>query len=804
MSQEQINRLIRKRPLLFVFLFFAGGITLGYYVTLTSLLTFIIINLLLALILIIYFMPEKSKVSPLLPPFFLCFLTVLLAGFLWINWQELKYQSRFSTVNFNDQGKYQVLGEIVVRLNALQGNRLYLKPYYLDGFPIKYGLVQLEQRFLPGKLKAGDVIKAGLVLKTPHQQLNPGGFCSYRYLKKNGIYSRGYLEQDWEKVGERKIGLNYLLIKLKERLLTIIELTIDQPYQQLLGALLLGERADLPQEWRDNFSKIGLNHLLAISGLHVGFIVIIFRALLQPFQLKPVLQNSIISLLLVLYIMLTGFRPAIIRAGLLALAFFWAPVFKRSGDIYNLLGLTAIINLLFNPYELFNPGFQLSYLILVMIINWYWLLKDFLPSPLAVSVAAQLGSMPITAYYFNSIALSGIVANIWAIPLTGLIVSLAMSGLLLSLINPVFGWLVNRPVYLLSKLMVKGVELMAAFPYGFFEVAAPAVLNCLFLYLFLLFFPFFYRKKIIPLHLTKRKRNFQLFSVAFLLFLLLNLMIPLFNNQLEVIFLAVGQGDSVFIDFPSGQTMLVDGGGMAGYDSSQGKRSILPFLKKRGIKKLDLVFITHFDTDHALGITDLLQDNRVGRLIVASGFERNQLAEKVLKLAAEKGVKVSTVQAGDRFQFNQALLQVLNPERELPADRSRNENSIVLKLTYRNFSMLLTGDLEREGENRLLEQDLDLYCQILKLGHHGSSSSSSLVFLQRISPREGIISVGKNNYGHPAAAVLERAEQLGIRIWRTDQQGAIMIRSNGFSYQIRGFRRNSNERNILRSFRVTR
>ncbi|HLV10178.1 MAG TPA: ComEC/Rec2 family competence protein, partial [Halanaerobiales bacterium] len=257
--------------------------------------------------------------------------------------------------------------------------------------------------------------------------------------------------------------------------------------------------------------------------------------------------------------------------------------------------------------------------------------------------------------------------------------------------------------------------------------------------------------------------------------------------HLEVYFLSVDQGDSIYIKTPLNQHILVDGGGYAGINYTQGELKLLPFFKYRGVKKLDLVVVTHFDADHALGVREVLKEREVSLLAVPTLNSDNNLAREIIDLAYQKDIPIIILREGDNFRFGDVNCQVLNPPDKSTIIDSNN-NSIVLYLEYKEFSLLLTGDLEKEGEYRLLGQDNKVNSLILKLGHHGSAGSSSAAFLRRVSPLETVVSVGKNNYGHPSTNVLERIEEMGIRIWRTDEQGAIIVKSNGKSYTIKAYK----------------
>ena len=391
----------------------------------------------------------------------------------------------------------------------------------------------------------------------------------------------------------------------------------------------------------------------------------------------------------------------------------------------------------------------------------------------------------MTAYYFNLLTPIGLITNLWAVPLAGFIVSLALVGLLAGLVHPVFSSIVFKLLLYPIRFLIFSNGLMAAVPFGHIEVATPSVALLSFCLISLVILPFLLKKRIIPLNERKRKKRLFYFTIFSLLFIFFIFVFSVLDRQLELCFIAVGQGDSIFLRTPGKKCLLIDGGGFLGENSTHGEYTVLPYLKYKGIRKLDIVFITHFDADHALGIIDILRNRKIGLLVFPVNYDRNEIAERVIAEARRNDVPIALAQRGDYFLLDGVTIRILNP---VPGQRTtRNDNSLVIKVEYGNFSALLTGDLEGAGERRLLAEEASIKANILKLGHHGSNSSSTEDFLQQVAPEHGIISVGRNNYGHPAEEVLSRCAIQGITLWRTDEQGAIRVRSNGIAYSIEAY-----------------
>lgn len=759
------------RPFLWISLILIAGLVAGYNRDYS-----LLIIILFALFIIVFNIKNTSNRLTIL------FIAIFILGFLLIQIREVRYNSYYSTTRFNDQGVFTIRGIIQEDLLAVEGNKVYLKPFYIGKQQIKYGLIELNKDYLFSIPQEGDIVEYNLKLITPGMGLNPGEFCSFTNKKKQGIYSLGLIEGGMNLLKKDKTNFRYILVKAKKHLLYIINYSMKKPYNQVMKALLLGERNNLPEDWYKNFTTAGANHLLAISGLHIGFIILIMIKILNFIQIRDIHRNIIISIFLLFYIIITGCRPAVFRAGIIALLYIWGPFFDRKGDLFNLLGFSVVLILLIDPYQLFTPGFQFSYTVLIMLVVWYEYLQEYLPGIVGVSLAAQIGSIPITAYYFNLITPIGVLTNIWAIPLVGFLVSAGFISLIIGLFHPIISLSFNIFFYPLLTVLKAGMELMTLIPGGHLEVPSPHPVIVLLSIGIFLFLPMLLRKPAIPIIIarynTGRKYFFSFISLLILLYLLL----PYTDRSLELTFLAVGQGDSIYIELGK-HNMLIDGGGGVGDDSSRGIYTVIPFLKYRGIKSIDLVFITHFDQDHARGIVDIIKERKVGLVVIPDHFDNNYLYYKITEQAKLNNIPLQTTIEGDQYIIDDLILTVLNPGKTTSG--SRNDNSIVVKVAYKDFTALLTGDLGKTGEARLIKDEMvTLNSTVLKLGHHGSGDSSDLAFLKAVSPREGIISVGYNTYGHPSAEAVERCNSLGIRLWRTDQHGAITIKTDGEKYYI--------------------
>ena len=281
--------------------------------------------------------------------------------------------------------------------------------------------------------------------------------------------------------------------------------------------------------------------------------------------------------------------------------------------------------------------------------------------------------------------------------------------------------------------------------------------------------------------INKVKNNLKYIITIILIISIILYGIKIANPSTYIYFIDVGQGDSTLIITPQGKTILIDGGGSENYDV--GKNILLPYLLDRKVTNLDYVIISHFDTDHVGGILTVLEELNVKKVITGKQYESSENYEKFLRIVKEKNLLVKQVQKGDNINIEKHIqIKVLFPEKEKIEENNINNNSLVFKLMYKDFSILFTGDIERISEERLVKLYSNtniLKSTILKVAHHGSKTSSIQEFLELVHPKIALIGVGKNNlYGHPNQEIIERLKTIGIKIYRTDIDGEITIEVN--------------------------
>lgn len=548
------------------------------------------------------------------------------------------------------------------------------------------------------------------------------------------------------------------------------------PERGLLLGLLIGERRLLGPEGRELFQKNGVSHLLAISGLHVGMVALFFLLILRGLSGLPIFSRSItwlrcyplaVVLPVWFYVVAAGNPVSAVRAAVMATVVLAMTTLWRRIDFLNLLSLAAILVLLVSPLSLFSPSFQLSF-VAVLFLILFFKSKFFWRDLFFSSGLVTLGLAPFLLHHFNELSLMGLFINVVAIPwVTFLLLPI---GLLCWLLTGFFGldvaWFWEVAEYL-SRLLFWLLRHLS-------PVAEAMTWHGAFsLWKFpLYFFPF--------LFFRKRKLAVTLCCVAIIL-----LPNPRMHRELKITFLDVGQGDSIVLQLPNRKVWMIDGGGVRGSDYDIGRFVIAPYLWNEGIRRIDRIFLTHPHHDHYKGLGFVAQHFDPDFFYFNGDSppeEEREEYEAVRKQIEKSGAKfVQATRGTPILEEGEVHLKFLMPSPGGPQGHfDVNDNSLVMKLTFRDVSVFLAGDLMALGEKGLLESEVDLKATVLKLGHHGSDTSTGEDFLRRVAPSHAVMSLGEfNSYGMPGKTLLERLSRHSISLYRTDRQGGIEMTTDG-------------------------
>jgi len=562
----------------------------------------------------------------------------------------------------------------------------------------------------------------------------------------------------------------------------------------LAVALVWARKDGLTPEIREAFARAGTAHLLAISGFHVGVVAGVLLLCLSLLGLPHTLRFLLASLGVWVYAVAIGVPDAAFRAALLLSVLALGRVGNRAVAPLGAVATAFLGFLIFDPGALLRPGFQLSFMGAVGLVVGYrplsrWIsirsggrVPHYLCQGLAAGLAATVATLPLVAWHFGRVSLVGIPLTLLVTPLVALAIPGIFLSLLLSFFHLGLARFVASGVELVLELFLGIVRGAAALPFASVWVSHTTVLagtvafgtGVLFLTL--------------GLGVGRGVRKHLLWMVVVAGLLVGQPMSRLLHlGVLELVVLDVGQGDAALLRSPGGRWVLVDAGPRTRtFDA--GARTVLPFLRRRGVEALELLVLTHPDMDHVGGAASILEEFPVRAVLDPGLATGTEVFLEALEAAREHGVPWYVVGAGDSLNLDGMALRILAPDlgEEDGSDEGKNGASLVLEVRFGAFAALLTGDAPAASEERFLPELLSPRIQVLKVGHHGSSTSTTRELLERTNPETALISVGRRNrFGHPHKEVLARLRQTGAQVFRTDLGGPVVVRARrDGSYQV--------------------
>jgi competence protein ComEC len=645
-----------------------------------------------------------------------------------------------------------------------------------------------------GDLRTGDTVALQGRVRLPRGHANPGLFDYRGYLANRGVVGELRPAAGQLRVVSRAppLSLGGVLGRIREASTDALSARRLTDSYSLLPGLLLGQRWMVASTVDEAFESAGLAHVMAISGLHVGFVAAFLFPLLRALRLgrKGAALGTAVGL--VAYAAVTGGRPSVVRATVMACVLIAAAVAQRSWRPMNSLGVAAIIILAVRPRSPWDVGFQLSFLATAAILGLSRPVLDrfsrrsawsYVVAALVVSCGAQAGVAPILARCFNTIHPVAPLANLVVIPLVGLGVALGFTTLLAASLSPWLADMFAHANLVPLELSVGIARWLGRLPCASVAVSSPGLPVCAFYYVGL-----------VVAVLAVRYRRRAMWCTAFICLALavgLWWFSPTTGGMLELTVLDVGEGDSILIRVPGGESLLIDGGLRSRY-TDMGHAVVVPYLRSEGVRRLGALLLTHAHNDHVGGLPSVIREIRVDRAY-DTGFPHTSWSYRLyLQCLEERSIPLDAMREGDTIPLGDARLLVLYP-RESDLDRVRrnprlglNAVSVVTRLLYGRIAILLTGDAEEATERLLLERKHTLASPILKVGHHGAATSSTADFLEAVSAEVAIISAGAaNRFGHPHEEALGRLSAAGCRIYRTDVHGAVVVTTDGRSYRVK-------------------
>ena len=719
-----------------------------------------------------------------------------------LNEQNCKLQGIICEVG-KDKGKVKVID------NKYKNTYLYI---YVKGVELKYGdMVIFEGKF-----------------NQPEKRSNYKGFDKFEYYKNLKIYGTVKCSNVYVMSKNRgnpfKKYINIITDIVKQK---IEKSCLKEEEKGLLEGILLGDKENISEEITENFSESNISHILAVSGMHIVYIIFISNFLFNKIIGKHY-SKLISSIVILIYMCMVNFTSSIVRAGITGIIALMANFVYRKNDTWEALSISLFVILINNPFAIKDIGLQLSFAATVGIcvfdrtIKKYYeiwidkvsrrairknkkiikmvikILKSKIGKALIdafiVTISATISVMPIMIFNFNSLAVTSLIVSVFAGFLVGPIMILGIIFIFVK--TQIIGILLSIFLDILLKVSSIGNRL----PLNQIYLVTPKIYEILLYYVgtFIVNFiikirleknpnAFYLRGKYL-INFFKYKFKLKLKNIIsiILIICILNLFYLKIPKNLKIYFVDVGQGDCTLVITPNNKTILIDGGGSEFSNFNVGKSILMPYLLDRQIAVIDYVIFSHMDLDHAQGLLYVMENMKVKNAIIGKQYERTSNYDKFIKIAGNRGINIKVVEAGNRINIeNDVYFNVLWPSSSnMISENSVNNNSLVCKLVYKNFSMLFTGDIEEIAERAILKFYKNnpevLETKVLKVAHHGAKTSSTAEFLNAVKPKFALIGVGKNNnFGHPSELTLEKLKMVNCRVYRTDEVGEVFIRSDG-------------------------
>jgi competence protein ComEC len=619
---------------------------------------------------------------------------------------------------------------------------------------------------------------------------NPGEFDYNNYLRLYGTTGvlNVYAVSDFRIINYKADLFSDFIFKFRRSVAEKLSIYHDDQAAALMNGLLLADRSEINDQTKTEFVNAGVVHVLAVSGLNVEYVVLLCIILLGRFNIIP--KSLLTILAIILFLLITGMSASVFRAVLMTTSVIIAFITGRSTNMINSMAISALLLLTFFPFYIYDPGFQLTYTAVFSMAVFYPLFQQHiknikskiikaLSQLAALTLSAQIGTIPFTLYFFGKLSLTSLAANLIVIPYIGFIVGVGLASLVFAYIFPLAALFYGAINSLLIQLLYFIVHISGGEGYSFIRIRNFTLFDSFIFYLFLISFLYFNKKFVSVLSKTVL---IIILSADFYIISLADKKDLIRKNELTVLMIDVGQGDSFLIKFPDGETALIDAGN-ASMKYDYGEKVILPLLNYLDIDSIDYGFVSHIDTDHYGGFVSLIQSGLI-KAIYKPDLDTNLSRD----IKFESFVKANKLHVNhckrEILKVGNARIMILNSNfAGLNKGGSNNDRSMFMKIVYGNTSFLFTGDLSKKAEDyySMVYNDY-LKSTVLKVSHHGSKYGSSLSMLKFISPKISLISAGlKNKYKHPSSEVLAKLHYVKSEIMHTDKQGAVLLRTDGVS-----------------------
>lgn len=683
-------------------------------------------------------------------------IVIMLGGFVIFS---LRYWYYNSNIDIRDN---QAIGT-VNRINIKKDRtRIVMVSDELGGAKVNVILYEADRT-----IKPGDRIRVYGEYYMPDRQINPHCFDYGLYLMSEGIkYS--FKGSGYEIITGRKRIYQRYRSYLYDKRLSFEKLITDDDIRAFIKGVVFGDKGEIDEEIINEFNENSTGHILAVSGLHIGFVFALLKRLTR--KRRGLMTSLAIIAVVIMYGEMTMWSASTVRAVTVLSISAMAVYVRRPFDLLTSISMAAIGILMFNPYQMFNTGFQMSFIAMLGIVFIGPLLSSLLGEMAGSILAVQFATVPYVVLVFHRLNLLAALINLPVVMAASILVPMCIMVLALLSLTGLCPELIIRMIEGLAEIIIRSNHLMNLDGGLSNELPGPGVTSTLILYAAMYILCSEWAR------IRFLRHEYRCVGVIILLCIIPCLIGGFSANPLgspELVFVSVGQGDALHIRAGS-HSILIDGGGSRDY--SIGEKVIKPYLLANGVGVLDAAMVTHLHMDHFKGIKELRETYPVKSLIIPYMYENNEEVEGEYSLIDRNGVirldDEVTVKA--IWPISTSLRATYNSE--------LNELNMVYLINYQGVKILVTGDQPAEEEEKMVRHyrgtDV-LKCDILKVAHHGSKTSTTDILLADVKPSVAVISVGKNNvYGHPTAECLKRLSDRKIIVYRTDIQGAVGIDIN--------------------------
>ena len=574
----------------------------------------------------------------------------------------------------------------------------------------------------------------------------------------------------------------------REYLSLLMDVCYDEQDASVMKAMLLGEKGTLDTELKELYRQNGIIHILAISGLHLSVIGMGCHKLLKKIRFPKVVNITLTIMLMYCYGTMTGMGISMLRAYIMFAMHLCAELVGRTYDLLTAVTVAALTVLIQQPFYLRHSGFLFSFGAICGIGIFLPAVEENLfggsrtEKLLLSGVAISVSTLPVHLSFYYEFPPYSVLLNLIVIPCMTFVLLCGIAGMGLAAFLLPLGEAAAYPIHLILDFYEKSCNICLSLPGSKWVTGCPEPWQII-LFLGVLMALVVWNHKLPKLYFWQG---------VLCALLVLTIKLP---QGLQITMVDVGQGDCIYLTEDNGVHMLIDGG--SSDKSNVADYQMIPYLKHEGVSYLDAVVVTHPDSDHISGICTLLEETKTSGVSIGMMYMpdvgdagRNEGYHEVEKLAKDAGVPVRYIGAGDVLKCGEIMLTCIHPEKGWNTT-DINAYSTVLYMTYENFTALFTGDLEGEGEKRVVEimKDMGLHnITVLKVAHHGSKNSTEEAFLRMVDPKIALISSGRNNrYGHPHEKLIERLEDCGCLIYKTQESGAVTVRVRGGKVKVRGY-----------------